>query len=86
MLMSDFPTPEPASVAVCTCCRFENPVGGTTTYRQDDGNHKNLCELCAGSYAGMMKEYARNYDRSFLHIIETVCYVGNQIRRDMQRV
>lgn len=70
----------------CECCGFDTPVGGVKDYSgRFDSEGKRvpqwLCVLCASTSASTYHEY----HKEGADLLATVCYVGNQIRRDLAK-
>lgn len=66
----------------CECCNFETKALKAYDQRSAPGHpypQKWLCELCASSPAGTQFDFKQFNAPGELHILQTICYVGNAI-------
>jgi len=72
---------QPVTPPECDACGFVDPVGGVAEYPRMGGGMKGLCQLCANTVAGLTLD--SNSTSTDGPVLQTVCYVANQIRRDI---
>ena len=71
-------------IGSCDSCRFKNIK--VQSFRRDGSaeggsTHAWLCELCAGSYAGIAYDYGHPQYR----IAGLICHVGNAIIQELRK-
>ena len=63
----------------CDCCRFKNPVGGLKDFTEKETRW--LCQLCSKTMASEHILHPALYDD--YEPLRTMCFIGNQLRRDL---
>ena len=61
----------------CDSCRFK--TFALTFYREPLAKDAWLCALCANTKAGHAYMFPLQHLRGDIHILQTICYVGNEI-------
>ena len=85
--MSNLASVEEGETPQCHSCSAELPLEKMKDYSDSYGGsfgpHRleapfNLCELCAGTYAGNAAVYPAQYEQNG-KILQAICFVGNKI-------
>lgn len=65
----------------CDSCRSQNVEVGEYRQQWPVGSNKTkwLCDLCAGTVAGVWMEYPDQHDHENIEIMRTINYVGNAL-------
>lgn len=90
------PTVEELGVTTCFCCRSEDvplkAYGHIMHSRRYDVARsfntppfKALCYLCAATYASTMEEYPDGRDSDVTEIAKAICFVGNEILKELRK-
>lgn len=73
----------------CVCCGAEYPVGGLWKAKLEASHHKHdeedllVCDLCAGTHVSNWFDHDTS-DHKTMAILESICFVGNTIRNDIE--
>ncbi len=78
----------------CYSCQAELPLEKLADYRDSYGGafkpHEapdpfNLCDLCAGTFAGNASVYPAQYEQNG-KILQAICFVGNKILKRIDEI